>query len=288
MPLDPAVPDLTRPAPANVRMQRADARAEVSVVHARGQSRLARLFQSGGARILLPRTHAPVPEAVTVNTAGGIAGGDRLGWGFEAGTGASLVATSQAAERVYRSSGETARVETRVRVGAGGMVAWLPQETILFDGARLARTLTVELTGDARATALEMLILGRRAMGERMGSGALSDRWLIHRDGRLVHAEALRLGGDIAARTAGTATLAGGRALATLVHAAPGADLVLDAARRLLATSTPEAVVAAATAKPDLLVLRWLAPDAHPLRTALVRFLASFRHTPLPRAWSSS
>jgi urease accessory protein len=141
------------------------------------------------------------------------------------------------------------------------------------------------MAADARLTALEAVVLGRAAMGERVTAGALSDHWRIRRDGRLVHAEALHAAGDLAAATAGPATLSGARALATIVHAAPGADARLDAARALLAPL--DGVTAAATAKPDLLILRFLAADARPLRAALDRFLTAFRAGPLPRVWSS-
>ena len=120
-------------------------------------------------------------------------------------------------------------------------------------------------------------------MGETMRTGAISDQWRIRRDGRLVHAEALRVAGDLARAAAGAATLAGARAIATFVHAAPGAETRLDQARALLAGQS--GVTAAASAKPGILIVRFLAADARPLRDALIRFLMAFRG-PLPRVWS--
>ncbi len=172
-----------------------------------------------------------MPEAVLINTSGGVTGGDRLQWRLEAGAGAALVVTTQAAERVYRSTGGEARIETRLVAGPGATLEWLPQETILFDAGRLDRRLEVDLAADASVTLLESIVLGRAAMGEQVMSGALSDQWRIRRGGRLVHAEALRAEGDLARAAAGAATLAGGRAFATLVHLAPGAEARLDAAR---------------------------------------------------------
>ena len=122
-------------------------------------------------------------------------------------------------------------------------------------------------------------------MGERVLTGAISDQWRIRRAGCLVHAEALAADGDLARALAGPATLAGGRAFATLILAAPGAEARLDAARDLLAGLAP--VAAAASAKPDRLILRFLAPDAQPLRAALIRFLMRLRPSPVPRVWSS-
>jgi urease accessory protein len=271
--------------PAPIRLQRARGHAEVAVSLRGGRTRLDRLMQQGCCKALLPRTHGPVPEAVLVNTSGGVAGGDRLDWRLAVGPGAALVATTQAAERIYRATAGTARIETRLTLGAAATLDWLPQETIVFDAARLDRRLEIVMAADARLTALETIVLGRAAMGERVTTGALSDQWRIRRAGRLVHAEALHAAGDLAAATAGPATLAGARALATLVHAAPGADARLDAARALLAPL--DGVTAAATAKPDLLILRFLAADARPLRAALGRFLTAFRAAPLPRVWSS-
>ncbi len=275
MPLDPSPPPL----------QRARGRAEVAVSLRGGRIRLDRLFQQGCAKAILPRTHGPVPEAVLINTAGGVTGGDRIDWALAAGPGAALTATTQAAERVYRSLGGAARIETRLALGPGAALDWLPQETILFEAGRLERRLEVEMAGDARLTALETLVLGRAAMGETVTSGAISDQWRIRRDGRLVHAEALHAAGDLARATAGPATLRGARALATLVHVAPGAETRLDAARALLADL--DGVTAAASAKPGILILRFLAPSAQPLRAALIRFLMAFRAAPLPRVWSS-
>ena len=138
---------------------------------------------------------------------------------------------------------------------------------------------------DARLLAVEAIVLGRAAMGERVTTGLLSDQWRIRRGGRLVHAEAVHAAGDLAAATSGPATLRGGRAFATLVLAAPGAADRLDAARALLAAA--EGVEAAATAKPDLLIARFVATEAWPLRVALVDFLMAFRPQPLPRVWST-
>jgi urease accessory protein len=273
------------PEPATARLQRARGRAEVVVSLKRGGIRLDRLYQEGCAKALLPRTHGPVPEAVLVNTAGGVTGGDRIDWRLAVGPGAALTATTQAAERIYRSAGGSARIETQIELGPGASLAWLPQETILFDAARLERRLDADLAEDASLTALEMLVFGRGAMGETVTTGLVSDQWRLRRGGRLIHAEALRAEGDLARATAGAATLGGARATATLVHAAPAAETRLAAVRALLAGA--DGVTAAATAKPGLLVLRFLAADPRPLRGALAHFLMGFRAAPLPRVWNA-
>lgn len=262
-----------------MRLQRAEGRAEVAVSRREGAVRLDRLYQEGCGKAILPQAGA-VPEVVFVNTSGGLTGGDRIAWGLDAGPGAALVATSQAAERVYRTAGGAAggeaRIATRVTAGAGARVDWLPQETILFDGGRLARSLEVDLAGDAALLAIESVVLGRVAMGESVATGLLSDQWRIRRDGRLVHAEALRLDafGD------GVAGLRGARAFATLAWVAPGAELLLDAARGMVGEA------GAASAKPGVFLARWLSEDAQDLRAAVIRLLMWLRDAPLPRVWS--
>ncbi len=272
-----ALPTPTAPA-------RARGRAEVAVSLREGAVRLDRLCLSGCAKALLPSTQGGPPEAVLINTSGGVTGGDRIDWRIEAGPGACLTVTTHAAERVYRASGGVARMETRITAGAGATVDWLPRETILFDGGRLARRLEADLFGDARLLALETLVLGRATMGDRVLRGALSDQWRIRRDGRLIHAEALRLAGDLAAAVAGPATLGGASAFATLVEVAPDAGDRLAAARARLAHL--DGVAAGASAGDGVLILRFVALDIAPLRQALIRFLAAYREAPLPRVWS--
>ncbi|WP_424934123.1 urease accessory protein UreD [Amaricoccus macauensis] len=269
---------------ASPTLQRARGCAEVTVGTREGRTVLRRLYQQGCAKALLPRTHSAKPEAVIVNTSGGLTGGDRLDYRFEAEAGAGLTVTTQAAERVYRASAGEARVVTGLHLGAGADLAWLPQETILFEGGALRRTLDVEMAEGARLTAIESIVFGRAAMGETVTHGALNDQWRIRHEGRLIHAEALRATGDLARSMAGRATLRDTRAIATLVHVEAGAEDRLDEARGIIAQF--EGTSAAATAKPGLLIARFAAPDAAPLRKALIRFLMAFRRETLPRVWS--
>ena len=272
--------DAAPPAPA---LQRARGAVELSVALREGRSRLTHLFQQGSARALMPRTHGGAPEAVIVNMAGGVTGGDRFRFAFTAANGAALTVSTQAAERIYRASEGPAKIETTLRLGAGARLDWLPQETILFDACALRRSLSVEMDADARLTALETVVLGRAAMGETLATGEISDQWRIRRAGRLVHAEALRLSGDLAGALRGPAALNGARAFATLIHVAPDAEDRLEAARALLAAT---AVPCAATARDGVLIARFLGPDAAALRAALTAFLIPFRGAALPRVWA--
>jgi urease accessory protein len=269
-------------------LQRARGRVEVAVSRRDGAVRLDRLFQQGCAKAFLPggpgsgTTPEAVPEVVLANTSGGLTGGDRLDYALAVGPGAALVATTQAAERVYRSGDVPARLGVTLDVGAGAALDWLPQETILFQGGRLARRLEADLAGDAHLTLVETLVLGRAAMGEVVTHGRYTDQWRIRRSGRLVHAEALRLDGDIARITAGPATLRHARAMATLVHVGPGAEARLAGTRNLV--ERLEAVEAAVSLRGEVLILRLLGDDHAPLRRALAQVLEVFRGA-LPRVW---
>ena len=95
--------------------------------------------------------------------------------------GCRAVVTTQACEKIYRASSGSAEVRNRIAVGEGGRLDWLPQETILFDGARLARRLEAELAPGAELLLVEATIFGRSARGETVRSGLFADRWRIRR-----------------------------------------------------------------------------------------------------------
>ena len=130
-----------------------------------------------------------------INTGGGMAGGDRMSIAVGIAEGARAVLTTQAAEKLYRSDGPETEIAVDIALGPGSRLDWLPQEQILFDGARLRRRLDVELAASAALTLVESVVFGRVAMGEVAESGSFRDRWRIRRDGRLVFAEDVRLEG---------------------------------------------------------------------------------------------
>ncbi|MEQ8807322.1 MAG: urease accessory protein UreD [Rhodospirillales bacterium] len=263
-------------------LQRARGRARIAVRAEGGITRLAELYQDGCAKLRLPKVYGPSSvEAVLLNTAGGLTGGDVYATEALAGPGAFLTLTTQACERVYRASSGTARVDTRLSADAGARLHWLPQETILFDGGRLDRSLDVDLTGDAAFLAVEALVLGRVASGETVTGGAFTDSWRIRRDGRLIFADAARIAGDIDAVAAGPATLAGMKAVATVVLAAPRAEDGLADARAVL----DPVATAGASAMPGLLICRLVAADDRALRAVLVPLLNLLAGRALPRVW---
>ena len=243
------------------------------------------LAESGGYRARFPTTFDASCEAVLINTGGGMAGGDAMRIAAVLEAGSDAVITSQAAEKIYRSQGTDTRIETALTLKAGASLAWLPQESILFSGARLARKLTIDLAADARLVACESVFFGRSAMGEAMLRGSLRDRWRIRREGKLVFADDLRLEGAVAASLARPAIAAGARASATLVAAGPEHLAGLDDLRGLLADALPD-VEAGAGIVSDLLVVRLLSRDAQALRRALVTLLGHLTGRALPRTWS--
>ena len=249
---------------------------------ARGSAPLT-VAESAGFRVRFPRAPDGC-EGVLINTGGGLTGGDRMAVEAAVLAGAEATLTTQSAEKIYRSDGAAAEVAVRLTLEAGARLAWLPQEQILFDGARLRRTLDVALAGDARLSLVESVVFGRLAMGERLRYGAFADRWRIRRDGRLIFAEDVRLDGAIEEKLARKAVGDGARALATVLHVAPDAEARRDEARAALEGASSECGV---SAWDGMLVARFLSPDPQALRTDLARFLQAFRSRPLPRSWQT-
>ena len=173
-------------------------------------------------------------------------------------------------------------METTIRLEAGATLDWLPQETILFDGGALDRSLTVDMAADSRFLAVESLVFGRRARGEAVAAGYLFDRWRIRRAGRLVYAEGLRFDGAMAETLDSPAVGAGAAATASLIMAAPDAETRLDAVRDIL--DSDNTVEAGASAFDGLLAVRMVSADAFALRRRLVEVLEMLRG-PLPRVW---
>lgn len=249
---------------------------------------LAHLYQSDPCRVLFPRADAgQPPTAVLVTTSGGLTGGDRLRLDFAARDGAALTVTSQAAEKIYRALDDECRIDIDIKVGQAWL-EWLPQETILFDGAKLRRRTRLTAARDGRALASEMIVFGRTARGESFASGTLYDGWRVYRDGRLIWADALRLDGDVAAALARPAAFDGARAMATAIYVGEDAAGYLDFARALLDDTESRA---AATVVNGILLARFIGRDAAAVRRDLIAYLCELRQAAggwpprLPRVW---
>jgi urease accessory protein len=250
-----------------------------------GGTRLVEAYQSGCLRARTPRVQpGESPCAVLINTGGGVTGGDRLTQSIRWGAGACAAVATQAAEKIYRSTGDDAEITTALSVGAGARAEWLPQEAILFDRARLARRIEVELADGADFLGVEAVILGRTAMGEAVREARLRDSWRIRRDGRLVFADIQKLEGAVDRLMDRPALGAGARAMAVIIHASSRAAALLEAVRSALGGAAGRA---AASSWNGLLVARFLAPDGQTLRHDLIPTLAALRGgRPPPRVWS--
>jgi len=258
------------------------ARGEVALIAKRrgAASVLGHLRQAGSLKALFPRGGDTL-DAVVLNTAGGLTGGDRMRIMAEAGPGAALILSTQASERVYRAlPGSRAVATVSLTVQEGARIDWLPQETILYDGAALDRRLRLTLAADAGALLVEPLILGRAAMGEVVRSAHLTDHWRVWRDGALVFADGLRLAGDIAALMDRAAIGGGARALASLLYVAPDAAARRDALRAALGDAGGASLV-----RDGVLFARLLAADGFTLRARLIPAIATLAQGPLPKVW---
>lgn len=273
-------------AASQARLQRTSGDGVITIGRAAdGGHRLIRLRNAGAAKVLCPRNHQDGAfEAVLLNTGGGLTGGDRLDWAAAAGPGAILRITTQTAERVYRSNGGEAVVTTQLRAGAQAALEWLPQETILFDGSRLARTLSIDLAPDSSLLAVEAVVFGRRASGEQVRRGSLRDAWRVRRDGRLIYADNVRMVGDIARLLGRPGTFGGAQACATVLLATPKPMPIGDL-RALLPAG--DGLEAAASALPHVTIVRLLAAHGDVLRPALAGLLHGLRRIALPRVWQA-
>lgn len=264
------------------RRQRSEGWVRVKAAASGGRTHLADLAESGSMRARMPRVPHGL-EAALVNTAGGVACGDHFAISGEAGEGAHLTLATPAAEKVYRSDGEAARIDVRLTAAAGSVLHWLPQETILFDTARLVRRYEVDVAPEARFLSFEAVVCGRLAHGEAMRDGLISDQWRLRRGGELIYADAFRLSGDIAGQMARPAIGRGAAAFATCLYVAADAEARLDEARDLLAGAASEC---GASAWNGLLAVRWLAADIETLRRDATSFLMGFRGAAMPRVWA--
>ncbi len=271
-------PVVAADAGALIPLPRARGEARVAAKLSGGRSVLSRLRQQGAAKAMTPRHSGEDLLAILLNTAGGVTGGDRFEAEGEAGQGAWLTLASQTAERAYRARpGEVGRIDVTLRAGAGARIDWLPQETILFEGAALSRRIEVDLAENARFLAVEPVILGRAAMGERVTRLSFRDDWRVRRAGRLIYADALRLDGP----EAGPATLGANAAFATILYAAADAETRLAALREDIGGTGGASLIC-----DGVLAARLAAPTGFALRRALLPALARLRGAPLPRTWT--
>jgi urease accessory protein len=260
---------------------RAIGRIAFAVQAKAGVTRRARVREEGSLRVRFPGPASAELEAVIVNTAGGVAGGDRFALDVTVEPGARLVVTTAAAEKVYRTLEPDATIDVKLAVGATSSLAWLPRETILFNRARLRRTINIDLAEDARLLLAEAIVFGRSGMGETVDDAGVFDRWHLHRGGRLIHAEAMRLDGAVAAKLAQPAVANGGVAVATVLIV-PADEAAAAGIRALDDHFHGEVGVSAWN---GFAVVRLCAADGAALRHDLVAVLSAVHDRSLPRLW---
>lgn len=250
-----------------------------------GRTAIHRAYQSGCLRMRLPRaeSHSEAPCAVLINTAGGVAEADRLDQRIAWGEDTSATVTTQAAEKVYRALAAGSDISTELTVARGAHAEWLPQETILFDRARLRRDIRILLEDEVTFLGVEAVVLGRTAMGETMRSGSLRDRMRIWRGGKLIYADTLALGGEISELMSRAAIGGDAKGMGVIIHASDSARSLLSPVRDALADAR---ALAAASCWNGLLAVRLLAPDGETLRHDIALALGALREgRPLPRVW---
>lgn len=276
-----------RPTPiSDLQLQRNCGTARIGFKCLDGKTELSECFASAPLKWFFPRSSKDVKDAVVANVSGGIAGADQLEFKINSGEATNVSVTSQAAEKIYCALDTPARVRTKIRVGEHARFEWLPQETIVFDGARLDRSLEVEICPGAEALLAEIVVLGRTAHNEQFRSGHLLDRWSINSEGSPVWRDAFEIDKSCAMGMA--ASMAGHSVIATLVYAGADAPKHLDALRGL---ASQVGGISGATSFRGILLARFLASEAGRFKAGFARMIGELRSRLLgrtaqaPRVW---
>lgn len=285
-----AMPEPRSENPSDKHLQRSTGSCRIVLSGSEKGNRIMDVYQQSPTRVLFPRTGgAAVEEAVMINTAGGVAGGDRLECNLTALDNASIAVTSQAAEKIYRAVDEPARIKTTLKASNGARLAWLPQETIVFNQARVIRETEIDLSSGVELLALEWLVLGRAAHGEKMRAGQITDTWRVKKDGRLIWADSFRVTDEIFPHLSRKALLSDCSAVATLLYSGPDLDERLQFVRDVIQFLECRC---AATLVNGLIVARFAAEDSSNLGGALRNFLQQFSRElgpgpfRVPKMWS--
>ena len=273
--------DTTGAALATFAANRAQGAVAFDVRLVEGVTRRHHLHESGSLRVRFPSPEADGLSAVFVNTAGGVAGGDRFDIDIAAREGSRLTLTTAAAEKIYRAESVPAQLNISLKAEAGSHLGWLPQETILFDRARVSRRIDIDLAESASLLLCEIVVFGRAAMGERMLNGEFVDRWRIRRGGRLVFAETVRLDGDIGEKLGRPAVAKGGVAVGP-ARIVPGDEALVERIRELASSFGGEVGISAWN---GFAMARFCAQDAARLRADMMAVLGCASGTTLPRLW---
>ena len=263
-----------------VKMQRARGHLSFSV----GQLRVLRMFQSGSAKLMLPKTYSDMMEAVILNTSGGMTDGDILDIDVEV-EGCALVMTTQTAERVYRSVGtKPAKIQINLSVSGTADLHWLPQETIVFNDSSFERTLKINLSSCSNCLVAETIVLGRQAMGENIYDCHLIDNWRVFRDGNLFHAESLRLSDEVSKIIAAPAGGNGARLLSTILYIGDNLERIANRVSDVIKQSPSNCAVSFWN---DRLIIRLMSSHSASARKDIEKLLLAIRKQPMPRDWQT-
>jgi urease accessory protein len=280
----------SQPSSSDRGLQRADGSCRIVLGGSSKGTRIMDVYQKSPLRVFFPKTAgSQIEEAVLVNTSGGVVGGDHLQSSVTALDDASIIVTTQAAEKVYRALDESSSITTTLIAHDSASVAWLPQETIVFNRARIARQTIIESSSASKVLALEWLVLGRAAHGETMSAGSIVDSWRVRRDGRLVWADTFRSTDEVFAHLSRKALLSDANAIATLVYFGPQVATRLEFIRGRV--TSPDCQCAA-TLVGGLLVARFAAKSSWALKIALRTLLQELSKGPVtgpfrvPKMWS--
>jgi urease accessory protein len=282
--------DVTSTKPSDTDLQRSDGIGRIVLGSSGRHTRIIDVFQKSPVRIMLPRVPGgEIEEAVLINTGGGVAGGDRLEYDVAALQNASIAVSTQAAEKLYRALDEPARIKTKLRVTEAAKLAWLPQETIIFNAARICRNTEVEVSSGSELLAQEWVVLGRAAYGEEMTGGHIAESWRVKRDGRLIWADSFRVTDEMFEHLHRKALLSQCKAIGTLIYFGPHLDKRLEFLRAIVASL---GCYCAVTAVNGLIIIRFAAKVSSDLRLALRSFLQQFSREfgsgpfRVPKMWS--
>jgi urease accessory protein len=273
--------DTTHQSAAIFAANRARGAVRFDVAGIDGVTRRRELHEAGSLRVRFPSPEDDGLSAVLVNTAGGIAGGDRFDIDIASRNDARLTVTTAAAEKIYRADGPAAELNVRLKAEGRSHLSWLPQETILFDRARIRRRFEIDLSESASLLLCEIVVFGRIAMGERIQAGEFVDHWRLSRGGRLVFAENIRLDGDIGGKLASPAIAKGGVAIG-MALIVPGDEALVE---RIRAASDAFGGEVGISAWNGFAMARFCAQDAARLRADMMAVLGRASGSALPRLW---
>lgn len=266
------------------------ARLSLGYRHANGRTVLYHNQHDGPLRVqkaLYPEGDA-VSHALIVHPPGGVAGGDALAIDLALGRESQVLTTTPGATKWYRSNGASASQRVAIAVGEGGAIEWLPQETIVFNGAMASLETTVTLAEGACFLGWEILCLGRAAAGEKFESGKVYLRTTICEDAKPIWIEQSRLlGGGRALHS--PAGLDGATVSGVMLATGVVSDEVLSRCRDVSATAPGTGI----TRLPELLVARYVGHSSERARAYFVALWRELRPVllgrgvTLPRIWST-